>query len=484
MKEENNQSVVKTPPVWLALVPIVFMGASLAVGIGIYGAEPHVPLLLSTVVAVLVALKLGHSWKSIEESITKTISVSIKALLILVIIGSFIGAWMAAGIVPSMVYYGLSVLSPTYYLLTACAISVLVSIAGNAWFAAGTIGVALIGIGHGLGLPLPMVAGAIISGVYFGDKMSPLSDVTNFTSAVVGIDLFDHIRNLMNTTVPTLIISLILYTLLGFKFHGESTDLSHVAKIQHILSEHFVISPFLLIPLLFIILIFVLKIPAIPGLTIGVIIGALCAVFVQHVSIGDIISTMNEGYKAKTGNKITDSLLNQGGIQSMMSTVSLILIALSFGATLEKARILEAILGPLLRKVKRTGSLIAATACTCYVSSAVGCDQFMSVVIPGRLYLNEYRKRGLHPKLLGRTLEDCGTVSTNLIPWTTGGIFMYSVLHVSPLAYGPWAFFCYMSSVIAVIYGYFNIRINRLPVEEQSEEDSARLNKDLSLPIE
>ncbi|WP_042355607.1 Na+/H+ antiporter NhaC [Bacillus rubiinfantis] len=469
MKKENNHNVDKLPSVWVALIPIVFMGVTLAYGIGVYGADPHVPLLLSTVVAVLVALILGHSFHSIEEQITKTISVSIKALLILVIIGAFIGSWVAAGIVPSMIYYGIGILSPTYYLLTACVISVFVSMAGNAWFAAGTIGVALMGIGQGLGIPLPMVAGAVVSGVYFGDKMSPLSDVTNFTSAVVGIDLFDHIRNLMNTTLPTLIISLLLYTFIGFKFHSDGANLSQAAEIQKILSDNFVISPLLLIPLLIIVLIFVLKIPAIPGLSIGVIIGALVAVFVQQAPLGDMLSIMNNGFTIETGNEVTDELLNQGGIQSMMYTVSLILIALSFGATLEKARILEAILGALLNRVKRTGSLISATAGTCIASNIVGCDQFMSVVIPGRMYLNEYKKRGFHPKLLGRTLEDCGTVTACLLPWTTCGIFMYSVLGVSALEYAPYAFFCYLSTFVAITYGYFNFRINRLSPEEQAE---------------
>lgn len=187
-------------------------------------------------------------------------------------------------------------------------------------------------------------------------------------------------------------------------------------------------------------LIFALKIPAIPGLSVGAIIGAIIAIFVQDISLGDMLSIMNNGFSTETGNNVTDELLNQGGIQSMMYTVSLILIALSFGATLEKARVLEAILGGMLRKIKRTGSLIGATAATCITSNIVGCDQFMSVVIPGRMYLNEYKKRGFHPKLLGRTLEDCGTVTACLLPWTTCGIFMFSVLKVSALDYAPYAF--------------------------------------------
>ncbi|GLY11872.1 MULTISPECIES: Na+/H+ antiporter NhaC [Bacillaceae] len=481
MNQESNKNTTKDPSVWIALVPIIFMACALAIGIGVFGTDPHVPLLLSTVVAVIVALRLGHKWNSIEEHLTKTISVSIKALLILVIIGAFIGSWVASGIVPSMVYYGLGILSPTYFLVTACLISVLVSIAGNAWFAAGTIGVALMGIGHGLGIPLPMVAGAVVSGVYFGDKMSPLSDVTNFTSAVVNVDLFEHIRNLMNTTVPTLIISLLIYTFLGFRFRGESTDLTQVVKIREILSDQFVISPFLLLPLLVIVLIFVLKIPAIPGLTVGVLVGTFCALFVQHISLGDIITVMNSGYTADTGYDITDELLNQGGIQAMMYTVSLILIALSFGGVLEKAKILEAILGPLLSKVKRTGSLIAATAGTCITSNIVGCDQFMSVIIPGRMYLNEYKQRGLHPKLLGRTLEDCGTVTACLMPWTTCGIFMFSVLGVSAVEYAPYAFFCYISTFVAIIFGYFNIKINRLPLEEQTKEIDVNVKKAIDI---
>ncbi len=475
MDKGQNVNEMGLPNFWIALIPIVFMAAALFVGIGIFGQDPQLPLVFSTIVAVIVALRLGHTWKSLETSIIKTISAAITALLILVVVGAFIGVWMAGGIVPAMIYYGLEILSPTWYLLTACIITLVVSCAGNSWFAAGTIGIALMAIGKGLGLPLPMVAGAIVSGAYFGDKCSPLSDLTNFTAGVVGINLFDHIRNLLNTTIPTMIITLIIYTFMGFAISGKGSDLSEIATIQQILSDQFVISPWLLLPLLFIVLIFIFKIPALPGLTIGVVLGALCAVYVQGYSWGDAMFYMNEGFSIETGNEITDSLLNNGGILEMAFVITLILIALSFGAVIQKARFLEALLGGLISRIQRTGSMITATAATCWASNAIGCDQFMSVIIPANMYKDEYKKRGLHPKLLARTVEDCGTVMASLLPWTTCGIFMYSVLGVSPVQYAPYAFFCYLGTFVAIVFGYLNIKINRLPEKDQPIDSNVGL---------
>ncbi|MDQ0337805.1 NhaC family Na+:H+ antiporter [Caldalkalibacillus uzonensis] len=464
MNEKGSSERVKKPSIGMALVPVLFMIVSLAVGIAVYDADPHVPLLLSTIVAAIIAVRLGHSWKSIEASMIKTIGLALQAVLILMIIGSIIGSWIAGGIVPTMIYYGLEIVSPVYYLLAACVISCVVSLAaGNAWSAAGTIGIALMGIGQGLGIPLPMVAGAIISGVYFGDKMSPLSETTNLAPAVVGVELFDHIRNMVYTTVPALVIALLLYWFLGFKYFGQGSDLSNVALIQGVLSEEFVISPFLLIPPLLVVAMLVFKIPAIPGLMAGSIVGALCAVFVQGIPVEEAIAAMHTGFTIQTGLDMTDELLNQGGIESMMSTIALVLIAMSFGGVLEKAKILEVIVKFVLRGVRKTGSLIASTVATCFASNCVGCEQYMSLVIPGRMYLNEYKQRGLHPKVLSRTLEDAGTMTSPLIPWTTCGMFMFAVLGVHAFAYAPYAFLAYISPLIALVYGYLNIKIDRLP---------------------
>lgn len=471
MKEEAKGKVRK-PSIWLALVPVLFMIVSLSISVIKFEADPHIPLFLSTIVAVIIAIKLGHNWSDIEKSIFKTIMLSLQAILILMIIGTLMGTWLAGGIVPTMIYYGLEIISPAYYLLAACVICCIVSMAaGNAWSAAGTVGIALMGIGQGLGVPLPMVAGAIVSGVYFGDKMSPLSETTNLAPAVVGIGLFEHIRNMVYTTGPALMIALILYGILGIKYFGEGSRVNDVDLIQNILTNEFVISPLLLIPPLLIIVILVLKIPAIPGLTIGAIVGALCALFVQGTGAKDVIAAMHTGFTADTGNVITDELLNQGGIENMMGMIALVLIAMSFGGVLEKAQILETIVEVLVKKVERTGSLVATTVVTCFSANAVGCEQYMSIIIPGRMYLSEYKKRGLHPKVLARTLEDAGTMSSPLIPWTTCGVFMLGVLGVSAFEYAPYAFLAWISPIIAILYAYLNIKIDRISIEEEPKKE-------------
>ncbi len=470
----KKEKEIRKPSIWLALVPVLFMIVSLSISVIKFEADPHIPLFLSTIVAAVIAVRLGHSWSELEQSIFKTILLSLQAILILMIIGTLMGTWLAGGIVPAMIYYGLEMISPTYYLLAACIICCIVSMAaGNAWSAAGTVGIALMGIGQGLGVPLPMVAGAIVSGVYFGDKMSPLSETTNLAPAVVGIGLFEHIRNMTFTTGPALIIALILYGVLGIKYFGEGSRVNDVELIQGVLSDQFLISPFLLIPPLLIIVILVLKIPAIPGLTIGSIVGALCALFVQGSSLADVVAAMHTGFSAETGNVITDELLNQGGVENMMSMIALVLIAMSFGGVLEKAQILETIVQALVKGVKRTGSLIATTVFTCFSANAVGCEQYMSIILPGRMYLAEYQRRGLHPKVLARTLEDAGTMSSPLIPWTTCGVFMLGVLGVSALEYAPYAFLAWISPIIAIIYGYFNIKIDRIQVDSGTENSES-----------
>nr|WP_247747297.1 Na+/H+ antiporter NhaC [Alkalihalobacillus sp. BA299] len=463
----------RKPTIFVALIPIVFMICALAVSIVVYDVDAHIPLLLSAAVACIVALKLGYKWKEIEKSMLDTIRLSMQAILILMIIGTIIGSWIAGGIVPTMIYYGLDILSPGYFLVAACLICCVVAIAaGNAWTAAGTIGVAVLGIGFGLGIPLPMVAGAIISGVYFGDKISPLSETTNLAPGIVGVELFDHIKHMLYTTVPALIISLILYTILGLKFSGQGSSTDDVLLIQQTLKGEFLISPFLLIPPLLIIVMLVYKIPAIPGLTIGSILGALCAIFIQGQSVGDTISALHYGFKTVTNVPIVDDLLNQGGIESMMSTVALILLAMSFGGILEKARILETIVDQLLRFAKSTGSLITATVATCFSANVIACDQYLSIVLPGRMYALEFQKRGLHPKNLSRTVEDAGTMTSPLIPWNTCGAFMYATLGVHAFDYAPYAFLVLLSPLVAILYGYTGIKIEYLPTEKAENEAS------------
>ncbi|PTX53707.1 NhaC family Na+:H+ antiporter [Melghirimyces profundicolus] len=464
----------KEPSLFLSLVPIVFMAVSLYIGIAVYEADPHIPLLLSGAVATVVALYLGYSWKELEEGMLNAVRLALQAILILMIIGSIIGSWIAGGIVPTMIYYGLNILSPEYFLIAACAISCIVALAsGNAWTAAGTIGIAIMGIGQGLGMNMAMVAGAVISGVYFGDKISPLSETTNMAPGVTGAELFEHIRHMLYTTLPALALSLILYAFLGFHFSESAANLREVAQLQSQLNDLFVISPWLLLVPLLVIVMMVFKIPAIPGLTIGSLVGAVCTVLVQGSSVGKAISVLYYGYSAETGVKVVDNLLNNGGMESMMYTVALILIAMSFGGILETSGIFRTIVNSLLKLAKTTGSLISTTVATCLSANVIGCDQYLSILIPGRMYASVYKERGLKMKNLSRTLEDAGTMTSPLVPWNTCGAFMTATLGVSTLSYAPYAFLAIISPLVAILYGFTGFKIEYEADESLETEDPA-----------
>ncbi len=457
----------KTPSLGVALIPIVAMVGFLFTGIFMFESDPHIPLMLSATVATIVAVYLGYSWRELEKGVIKAVSLALQALLILMIIGTIIGTWLAGGIVPTMIFYGLEILPPGVFLPAAALICSVVAIAsGNAWTAAGTIGIAVMGVGIGLGVNPAMVAGAIISGCYFGDKISPLSETTNMSPGITGVDLFDHIKHMLYTTIPALVISVIIFFFLGLTFKDTGAGTDEIAALQQNLSDIFVISPWLLLVPVVVLGMIAMKTPAIPGLFIGSILGGIVAVTVQGFSIGDILGIMVYGFEMETGNVVLDNLLNNGGTEAMMYTVSLVMIAMSFGGILETTGILQTIVNALLNLAKSTGSLITTTVATCITANVVACDQYMSILLPGRMYLTAYRKRGLHPKNLSRTLEDAGTMTSPLVPWNTCGAFMTATLGVSTFAYAPYAFLCIISPLMAIIYAYTGFTIEKLPQEE------------------
>ncbi len=450
-----------------ALIPIIVLIASLSVSIFIFGADPHIPLIFSTIIAAgLAVFILGYSWAELEEGIIDTIKMAMQAVLILMIIGSIIGTWILSGTVPSMIYYGLKILSPGIFLVATTIICCIVSIAtGSSWTTAGTVGIALLGVGTGLGMPVGLVAGAIISGAYFGDKMSPLSDTTNLAPAMAGTTLFEHIRHMVYTITPALLISLVLYAILGASYAGKNFDINQVNQILATISENFTITPLLLIPPLVVIIIVVLKVPAIPGLISGTILGGLFAAIFQGASLGDIIDAAHFGVTMESGFELVDDLLTGGGLDRMMWTVSLILIALAFGGVLEKTGMLHAVGRAILSFASSTGSLILATVLTCIAVNLLTGEQYLSLVVPGRMFKDAYADRGIHPKVLSRALEGSGTVTSPLIPWNTCGAFMWTTLGVHPFVYAPYAFLNILVPIINVVYGYLGITIT--PLDEK-----------------
>lgn len=448
-------------PVLQALVKVPYFGAVLQTAI-----PTQIPLAGAAAVAALMAARLGWGWKDIEESFLDGIRLSLGACLILLVVGMLIGTWIAGGIVPMLIVYGLKLLSPHYFLVAACAVCGIVSLStGSSWTTAGTVGIAFIGIGQGLGIPAPLTAGAIISGAYFGDKMSPLSDTTNLAPAVAGSELFEHVRHMTLTTGPSMVIALILYWLVGLRYGAENASIETVQAITGGLQKDFHITPWLLVPPALVLLMVVLKMPALPAVFAGAILGGVFAGLFQDVSFGRILEVAYAGFKGATGVPAVDDLLSRGGMESMYGTIGIILCAMCFGGVMEKSGMLGAIAGAVLRRAKGPGGLVTATLGTAIGTNIVAPDQYLSIVVPGRMYRQAYRDAGLHPKNLSRALEDAGTLTSPLIPWNSCGAYMYATLGVFPFAYLPWAFLNLLNPLVSALYGWTGWTIAKLPPE-------------------
>ena len=453
----------RDPRLWEALIPVVLLMAMISATIIVLKGSAHIPLILATAMAALMAVRLGCPWKEIEDGMVHGITLGLKACLVLMIIGTLIGTWIQAGIVPAMVYYGLKLINPSIFLVTTCVICSLVSIStGSSWSTADTVGLAFIAIGRTLGVPAPMVAGAIISGAYFGDKMSPLSDTTNLAPATAGTDLFTHIRHMLYTTGPSMVIALIAYTVLGFFFSGSTMDTSAVDGMLATITTHFAIGWWLLIPPALVIVMVVLRIPALPALLAGSLLGGLLAMVAQGADVEAVVNAAFRGHVSTTGVKQVDSLLTRGGLINMMETIALIICALSFGGVMERTGMLKVIAAATLKMATNTGLLVFTTILTCIGFNIISSDQYISIVIPGRMYREAFLQRGLHLKNLSRCLEDSGTLSSPLIPWNTCGAFMAAALGVSPLAYLPFAFLNLLNPLVSIFYGFTGITMHKL----------------------
>ena len=426
-------------------------------------------------------------WKNILKTISKNISSTTSAIIILLLIGSLTGTWLISGVVPAMIYYGLQILNPDFFLLASCIICAIVSLAsGSSWSTIATIGIALIGIGQVLGISEGLIAGSIISGAYFGDKMSPLSDTTNLAPAMAGTDLITHIRYMMFTTIPSITITLIIFLIIGLKMDNNSSGFSQVLEMQNALSSTYNISLWsLLVPVLVILLI-VKKVPAVPALFIGTIGGGLYAVFFQQdviyqltkYEIGNNLSYLKHAYisvmnamtvevNINTGNEGVNNLVSTGGMSGMLNTIWLIVCAMSFGGIMEVTGFLKTITNSLLRFVKSRKSLVLTTSGTCLFLNVTASDQYLAIVVPGRMFANSYKKYGLAPKNLSRTLEDTATVTSPLVPWNTCGATHAGVLGISTLIYLPYCFFNLISPIMTLIFAYFNIKIAKSAITDK-----------------
>ena len=469
----------KKIPMWqcllvmVVLVALIFWGVSVDTDAG----EAHVSLIFAGAFAAIIAMLNGWKWSYMEQGILAAINRTMQAILILAVVGLMLGSWMAGGVVPSMMYYGIKVIAPSVFLFTACLLCSIVSLAtGSSWSTAGSMGVALIGVGTALGFPAYMTAGAVVSGAYFGDKMSPLSDTTNLAPAVAGATLFDHIKHMIWTTGPSLVIALVVYLVLGFtNSNSGAADLSTIDEILAFITDNYNVSMLCLIAPLFVIVAVALKLPALPALIGGVILG-LPFFPMQGNSLKSVPFILNYGVGVEIPEDASDiiselgSLLTSDGMQGMMWTISLILCAMVFGGIVDCTGIMGSIAGALLKLARGTrGGLVTVTVISCIMVNALCSDQYLAIILPGRMYKEAFEDLRLAPKNLSRCLEDSGTITSNFIPWNTCGATMSKFLQCPQWGkggYAPFAILNWLNPLVSIFYGFTGISMVKMTDEE------------------
>ncbi len=495
--------MTRQPKLIHGIIPIAFLILFLTLNVIYFGDETlsganQIALLLASTIGSVIAVGLGYKWRYIRQIIVKTIGSAMPSILILMLIGALAGTWMISGVVPTLIYYGLKILHPKIFLFATVVITSLVSLAtGSSWSTVATMGVALLGIGNALGFNHAIIAGAIVSGAYFGDKMSPLSDTTNLAPAMAGTDLFTHVKYMTITTIPSLTITLIIFLVIGFRF--EPQGIVDVQATMDILTSTFNITPWLLLVPIFLIVVIVRKTPPLPSIMFGVLLGGVFAlIFQPHIieQVSGITGNYAEaGYIAviksmfgkvtiNSGDAQMNELLTTRGMAGMMNTIWLIITAMIFGGVMESAGLLVKITEVIIKFAKSTASLIASVVLSCLFFNVTASDQYISIVVPGRMFARTFRKRGYKPELLSRTLEDSGTVTSVLIPWNTCGATQAAVLGVPTFSYAPYAFFNIISPFMSVFIATIGFKIRRYSPEEMQEIEKEEENKPVELKFE
>ena len=462
--KNDGQKTVRLPSIVEAFLPIITMVCLMVYVFnfsdGGYDAA-HMPLVIAICIACIVGGICGHSFSDMLEGIIERLTATLEAILILLTVGLLISSFMISGTIPAVIYYGLKLLTPQLFLPVGCMLIAVVSLAcGSSWTATGTIGIAFMTIGVGLGISPALTAGMVISGAYVGDKFSPLSDTTNLASGVSGTGLFDHVTAMVSTTGPVFIISLILYTILGSRINVVNYDPSIAQGIEDSLAANFNLNPLVLLPIAVIVAVCILRVPGLPGVIISVVTGVLFAVIFQgHHNVAEIFSVLHYGPSVETGNEFVDKALAKGGMDHQMWTVNLILLAVSFGGALEKCGSVERIFGNVKHKIHTVGGLVFATMLTSIFCDAAMCDQFLGIGVPAPLYDNKYDELGLARNMLSRTLEDAGTLWACMFPWTACGAYQSGILGMNPFVYFPFAFVNLLNPIYACLTAFMGRNI-------------------------
>ncbi|MDA3978639.1 Na+/H+ antiporter NhaC [Gallibacterium sp. AGMB14963] len=452
----NPEFVPRSNSVLLDLAPLILTTIILMVQFFYFDDfTPHIPLVCGILITGLFLKCRGARWQEMEEYFLQVIQIGIPAVMVLLGVGMLIGGWIIAGTVPTILYYGFSLFTPSTFLVSVCLLCSVLSLAtGTSWGTVGTAGLALMGIGMGLGIPAYLTGGAIVSGAFFGDKMSPLSETTNLTPAACGVELWDHIKGMMPTTIPAMTVSLIIYALLGMQYSDQAVDLTTIELIKQRLAEDYIISPITLLPAVVVIFAAFRKYPAMPTIYGGVVVAAVIAFFLQGVGLHDIFNTLQNGAVSNTGLEVVDKLLTKGGAMSMTWVIVLTFFALAFVGSLEYYGTLRTIMSRLNRYIKTRFGLILSTYGSIIGVGALVGDVYTTLVLPARLLKDKYEELGYKKTILTRSIEDCGTLLSPLIPWNMGGSFVAATLGVSTLLYAPFAFACWLSPVFGLLWAF------------------------------
>ncbi len=443
--------MAKKIPFWAALLGLMVTAGLMFVCLVVWHSQPQIPLLLGCGVAAAIALLHGWKWEDICRGMVGSISRSLEAVLILLLIGVLVGVWIAAGTVPAMVVYGLRLISPRLFLASAMLVCALLSMALGSWGTAGTVGIAFMGMARAMGVPLPMAAGAVISGAYVGDKLSPLADSTVLAAAMAEIDVFASIRNIAKAALPTFAVCLGAYGLLGWRYGGGGAADS-AAAMSDTLQSAFRLELPAFLPLLVLVGCILCKIPAIPSLFLGCVAGGVYAVAVQGATVAEVMGCAFGGYVGQTGVAMVDQLLTAGGLASMLYSVSIVVLAMAFGGVMEKTGQMEVLLSPVVRRLRGFVPLMACTVATCAAVNVVLPDQYIGIALPGRMYAAAFDKAGMERRDLSLAIGVGGALTSALVPWNTCGIYMAGVLGVATAEYLPYTFYNLAMVAAAIVY--------------------------------
>lgn len=463
----------------LDIAPLVLTAMILMVQFFVFkDFTPHIPLACGILITGLFMKLRGRDWQGMEDRFLKVIKIGLPAMIILMGVGMLIGSWIIAGTVPTILYYGFSIFSPSSFLFSVCIICAIISVAtGTSWGTVGTVGLAMMGIGMGLGIPAHFTGGAIVSGAFFGDKMSPLSDTTNLTPAAAGVDLWDHIKGMLPTTVPAMVTALAIYAWIGMGYGDDSIDLSSIQALQTNLANNYNLGVITLLPALVVVAAAVMKMPAIPTVLGGVVVASLVAFFMQGVEVSEIFNVLQNGFVSETGFEVVDKLLSKGGVMSMTWVITLTIFALGFVGSLEHYGTLKAIMAKIDKAVKsRIGLILTTYASVLGVGTLIG-DVYTTLVLPGRLLKDKYKEMGYKRTTLTRSIEDTGTLLSPLIPWNMGGSFVAATLGIATLTYAPFAFACWLSPLFGLLWAFLNKFIPREEPTVKNVDTTSTVNE-------